>query len=407
MKKLNPTIVYSECFWMYWGVYCVFSSFGSVFLLDKGYTNTEIGTLLAIGNIVSVIVQPISANIADRSKKLNAISIMFIMTIIIAFFEAFCLAIDNKSMVLFVAYVMVVALHGAMQSLLNSVESMFLHNGVRADYGIARGMGSLGFSLTSLGLGLVIAAAGVASLPIVTEVYLALSLLGLFVLLKMYNGSRTAKDNAIGFDEVSVAEEKHEITMREFVSRHKVFLFITIGIFLMFYHHQVINYYMLQVFQNVGGDSDDMGTYYAIMTLLEMPALLGFTTLRKKFSSRFLLKVGTIGLVLRGVMMFLAHSPLAVQLSLIVNPIGFPLFLAAIVQYISEIMDEGEAVRGQSLYVMMVTASAVVASFTGGVVLDKLGASKMLLICLVLCIVGAAIVLPLIDKATVECKKED
>ena len=31
------------------------------FLLDKGYTNTEIGTLLAIGNIVSVIVQPISA----------------------------------------------------------------------------------------------------------------------------------------------------------------------------------------------------------------------------------------------------------------------------------------------------------------------------------------------------------
>ena len=105
--------------------------------------------------------------------------------------------------------------------------------------------------------------------------------------------------------------------------------------------------------------------------------------------------------------MFLAHSPLAVQLSLIVNPIGFPLFLAAIVQYISEIMDEGEAVRGQSLYVMMVTASAVVASFTGGVVLDKLGASKMLLICMVLCIVGAAIVLPLIDKATVECKKED
>ena len=56
---------------------------------------------------------------------------------------------------------------------------------------------------------------------------------------------------------------------------------------------------------------------------------------------------------------------------------------------------------------MMVTASAVVASLTGGVVLDKLGASKMLLICMVLCIVGAAIVLPLIDKATVECKKED
>ena len=52
---------------MYWGVYCVISSFASVFLLEAGYTNTEIGLLLAAGNIASVVIQPFSANLAEHA----------------------------------------------------------------------------------------------------------------------------------------------------------------------------------------------------------------------------------------------------------------------------------------------------------------------------------------------------
>ena len=154
--------------------------------------------------------------------------------------------------------------------------------------------------------------------------------------------------------------------MKEFARRHKLFLIITFGIFLMFYHHQIINYFMLQVFQNVGGDSADMGLYFSLMSLLEIPALVGFSKLNKRFSTAFLLKLGTIGLVLRGILMYVASSPLGVQLSLVVNPIGFPMFLGAIVRYINEIMDEGEAVRGQTMYVVVITTSAVISTFTGG-----------------------------------------
>ena len=160
---------------------------------------------------------------------------------------------------------------------------------------------------------------------------------------------------------------------------------------------------MLQVFQNVGGGSTDLGIYGSLMTITEMPALLFFTPLNKKFKTNSLLKVGIVGLVLRGILMYVATSPLGVQLSLIVNPFGFSLFLAAIVQYISEIMDEREAVRGQSLYVVVITASAVVASFTGGIILDVWGASKMLFLCMIFCIVGAAISFRLVDDAAREC----
>ncbi len=412
MKKLNPTVIYSELFLSYWCVYCVISGFSSVFLLDIGYSNTEIGTMLAIGNIASVIIQPITANIADRSQKLNTLDISMIMTFVIAIFEVLVLIVGKRSIVLFIAYLATIAVHAAMQPLLNSVEGMFLHIGKKADYGLSRSFGSLGYSITSMLLGLLIASAGSGFLPFVALGFMAFLVLGLVVMQRKYKElsalaaeagelSGIAGQSASGATELS--EPGKDITMKEFMLRHKLFLVIMLGIFLMFYHHQVINYYILQIFQNVGGDSTDMGLYGSLMTITEVPALMFFTPLNKRFKTNTLLKVGIVGLVLRGVFMYMATSPLGIQLSLIVNPFGFSLFLAAIVKYITEIMDAREVVRGQSLYVVVITASAVVASFTGGIILDIWSAGRMLLLCMVLCVVGAAISLPLVDKAAREC----
>ena len=247
-------------------------------------------------------------------------------------------------------------------------------------------------------------------MPLVALGFLALLVIGLVVMQRKYKelaamaaeAGELSGQSAMA-EAAELSEPRKEITMKEFMLRHKLFLVIMFGVFLMFYHHQVINYYMLQVFQNVGGDSTDMGLYGSLMTITEVPALMFFTPLNKKFKTNTLLKVGIVGLMLRGIFMYTATSPLGIQLSLIVNPFGFSLFLAAIVKYISEIMDEREAVRGQSLYVVVITASAVVASFTGGIILDVWGASKMLLLCMILCIVGAAISFRLVDDAAQEC----
>lgn len=67
------------------------------------------------------------------------------------------------------------------------------------------------------------------------------------------------------------------------------------------------------------------------MTIVEIIPLLGFRWLTKKFPSSFLLKLATIGFVLRAVLMLAAHSPLSLMMTLVVHPIGFPLFLPAII----------------------------------------------------------------------------
>ena len=399
MRNLKGNTGYGEVFATYWMAYCVIASFSSVYLLGNGYTNTEIGILIAIGNLVSVLIQPIAANLADRSAKANVFEIAALMTILILLSQGMLLLVHGRSLILFGAYLIMFAVHAAMQPLLNSINQTMILRGITVDYGCCRAMGSLGYAVISTALGMMVLRFSVSSLPIAGEFVTVLLLAGLIFLNRVYRNAAPAKAGKAAADATQELRQGEPISMGDFVKRHRIFLFMTGGIFLIYYDHQIINFFMLQLFQNVGGGSTQLGTYYSIMTILEIIPLVGFTWLTRRFSTSFLLKLATIGFVLRAVLMLAAHTPMLLMMTLIVHPIGFPLFLPTIVRYINEIMDPGEAVRGQSLYVMVITISGVVASATGGVVLDGLGANTLLWICAITCVLGAAIILPLVEKA--------
>ena len=59
----------------YWMYFASIISFASVFLLDRAYSNSQIGFILAFSSILAVLFQPILADIADRSKKLSLVSV--------------------------------------------------------------------------------------------------------------------------------------------------------------------------------------------------------------------------------------------------------------------------------------------------------------------------------------------
>ena len=75
----------------------------------------------------------------------------------------------------------------------------------------------------------------------------------------------------------------------------------------------------------------------------------------------------------------LAQSVLMVFAAQFFQLLSFGLFLPAMVVFIDELMERGEAVKGQALYTIVITVSTVFASLTGGFLLD-LGGSKALLL---------------------------
>ena len=68
---------------------------------------------------------------------------------------------------------------------------------------------------------------------------------------------------------------------------------------------------------------------------------------------------------------------------------SFGVFLPAMVCFIDEIMDKGEAVKGQALYTIVTTVATIFASLVGGVILDMSGASSLLWVSTIITGVGA------------------
>ncbi|MBP5775820.1 MAG: MFS transporter, partial [Clostridiales bacterium] len=55
----------------YFAVYSGIHAYASVFLLEKGFSNTLIGITLALANILSVIFQPFVAGLIDKQGRLT------------------------------------------------------------------------------------------------------------------------------------------------------------------------------------------------------------------------------------------------------------------------------------------------------------------------------------------------
>ena len=73
-------------------------------------------------------------------------------------------------------------------------------------------------------------------------------------------------------------------------------------------------------------------------------------------------------------------------------------------QFINEIMDRGEAVRGQAVYTTAITIGGVFANILGGILLDASGPKLMLLISVILTAIGAAGIFLLIGKIDKKCE---
>lgn len=446
---------YANIFAAYWMFYGVANAFASAYLLPKGYTNAEIGIILAVGSVLAIFLQPIMADIADRSKKLSLLGVTQLSAGLLIVLEATLFAMAHKSLALWVVFVMIIAWLTALQPLFNSLAFHLEESGVHIHFGVCRGMGSLGFALLTAVLGTFIEMWGANILPAVGE----LTLVGLLVTImivkrefercvkaKAQTRSASAGAGAAGDAEVSAAsdevrtaveagalrapadvstneevspmpadergadaevplplpldsvDKQEEINLWRFIHDNKLFLILNIGVIGLYFSNAVLNNFMLQIVNAVGGTSEDMGRVLAVMAFMEMPALFFFDKVKVRFSCQTLLKVAAVGFTLRVGLIFLAKSMTVIYLAHIFQTLGFALFLPAMVVFIGDVMRRGEAVKGQAFFTAMTTVAAMISSVLGGIMLDVRDANFMLLVSTLVTAAGALVIIIVVGK---------
>ncbi len=395
--KLNTE--YAGIFGTYWIFYCVISSFCSAYLLDIGYSNSEIGIILAVASVVSVFMQPALANIADRSKKLDAIGVAEISALCMMLLELGMFIINRKTLALWVIYVLVMAWELALQPLFNSLARRLSETGHKINFGVCRSGGSLAYAIFTAILGTFVEKYGTGILPGTGVAFLALLLGVLLITGRTFRRAMAEKGGSkITTSETTPEEAVEEIDLKTFIKRNKLFILLNVFIMILFFQNTITNNFMFQVVEGVGGNSEDMGRIFGVMAFVEIPGLFFFDAIHKRFSCSTLLKFASVNFTLKLLTMYLANSVLMIYAAHFFHIFAFSIFLAGIVQFINEIMDRGEAVRGQAVYTTAITIGGVFANIIGGIILDASGPKLMLLVSTVLALIGTIGVFLIIGK---------
>ena len=296
-KVLN--IEYSAIFGTYWMIYAVVSSFASVFMLARGYSNSQIGITLAAANVLAFIMQPLVADFTDRSKRLGIIGVTEIMAVLMMIFTVGMFAFKGGTVALCVVFVLLIAFHTVLQPLFNSLAFKLEECGIATNYGVARAGGSLAYSIFIAILGTLVEKLGITILPVCSEIICALMILALFLTNRTY--LKNMKEDLPPLPGTSKAsqEEEEDINLIMFIKRNKMFFLVNIGVVGLFFSNAILNNYMAQIVTAIGGTTEDMGRILGMMAFLEIPTMVFFKRIKRHFSCQLLLKIASIGFTLK------------------------------------------------------------------------------------------------------------
>ena len=402
-KKLNSG--YGAIFGSYWVIYAVVSSFASVFMLAKGYTNSQIGVTLAAANVLAVIIQPLLADFVDRSKRFDVLGTTGFLTVCMMIFTVGMFTFKGGSLGLCVVFVLLIAFHTVLQPLFNSLAFRLEEAGVAINFGIARSVGSLAYSIFVAIFGTIVDHLGINVMPVASELA-CLMLIASLAFTAYYfkkgkaqseRGREAVYGNSLEED-AKASEEVGDINLIQFIKRNKMFFVMNLGVLGLFFSNAVLNNYMAQITTGVGGTTEDMGRILGVMAFLEIPTMVFFKQLKNRFSCQLLLKAAAIGFTIKIAICWLANSVVMLFIGQLFQPFSFALFLPGMVYFSDEMMSRGEAVKGQALFTTMITITTIFATLFGGMILDASGPKMLTFISTLATAAGAAAVILAVDR---------
>ncbi len=383
---------YASLQFFYWMTNLSIYSFSSAFLLPKGFSSSQVGIVMTLGSIGSLILEPVLADIADRSRRLTPAGITSLLAGLLILCLGGLLAVQGNGTALFVFYVLCYILQTIMQPLINEMNFVLERAGHTMNYGVARAMGSLGYSLFSAILGVLTERYGISMIPLMTIVVLAVML---FLLAMLNRSSAAPSDNT---QEAFAEEVQKPGSLAQFARSHGRLLLLTAGGTCLLFCSNACGSYLLQIVNHVGGTTENMGFALSVAAASEIPAMVLFERVRKRVSTGTLLKIAGIGYIVKHVILLMAKSYAAVLFAMVFQLVSFAVYIPAIVAYMHEHTSAEDAVKGQSLMPLASSAAGLLSSFSGGFMIDRLGVSAFLTVCVVMAVLGTLIVFAAVGK---------
>lgn len=375
---------------VHWMGFGVAFSFAAVYLQYRGYSNSALGLILGIANIAGFFLAPMLAQLVDRRGKGCLIRILWLMmaaqaAVLISF--RFLPAPGGLLSVFYCVYLTYyICVNPLLTQLCTELERRICH----VNYGAGRGVGSLAFALFAIPLGSLSSRFSPAILP-----YMGLGVAALQSAMLLILSLRLARTEDIAPRE-SAREES--LSMPAFIRQNKRFFIMLLGVALLFFSHNLSNNFLINIVRNVGGDEEAVGGVNSFMAVLEIPAMLLYDRITRRFSCPSTVRVAALAFAAKGLCIALAPNLPTLYAAHVFQAFSFALMTPALVRYVDLFISSKDSAKGQSVAAAMSALGAIFSSALGGVMFDKMSVLATLLVGAAAAIAGAVICIAFCER---------
>lgn len=364
----------------FWAVFAAICAYQATLLLSRGFSNTQVGVIVALRCLAGVVAQPLLGSYADKHPHVPLKGIVSVC-LGVAFFAGLALMIPMGMVGTSLLFIVLGALEISAYPLMDAMAVQFIQTGADLSYSFGRGVGSLAYALVCVFLGFQAGRFGVES-TLWTHSVLTVALIA----------------TVLTFPRFDPAWQRNRETSRQpknawlLLRDNPRFTVMLLGILLGITAVLPMSNFLINIIRSRGGDETHLGIALFLMAASELPAALLFDRLYRRGRAGKLLVVSMVFMTLKALLMIFASAYWVIWLVQPVQMLGYGLFTPASVLYVSDTIDPVDQVKGQTL--MMVASNGlggVMGSVLAGRALDAGGVNVMLWMCVGLGVAATAV----------------
>lgn len=387
--KHNLTLRYAMIVMTYWIGFAIIGAFASLYLLDLGLSNTMIGLVLAVSGGGAAVLQPIVSTWAERPNSPPLKKIACIITLVVAGIALLIHFTAPLGKLLGgVLYGSAIMLMQVVQPMINSLGMESINRGENLNFGVARAGGSVGYALVSYTMGFLAAKYTPKIIPLTAAAFLCV-----FALVVICYPQEKAP--VLGS---STRYDQSSLSVVGFFKKYRRFGAVLIGCMLVITSHSIVNTFNLQIIMHKGGGSEEMGVATAIAACIEIPGMVLFSVLARKFRFDTLLITSAVFFTLKCLGSLLAPSIAVYYIVQLCQMLGWGLFAVVFVRYTNGVMQPQDTIKGQGYGTMAQSIATVLGTVVGGRLMDVSGVDAMLLFGVCAATLGTIIMLLSVEK---------
>ncbi|HLQ84398.1 MAG TPA: MFS transporter [Pseudogracilibacillus sp.] len=350
-------------------------SFLPLYLKFKGLSGTEIGWVLAVGPLASIISQPFWGYLSDKYKTVKWVLIMTIIGMLI-----FSILFFQMNQLIFILifgafFYFFSSPVGALGDSLAQRQADLLN----ISFGSIRTWGSIGFALSSLIIGQLLNIYGV---EFMRWPYLVFGTILLVIAFKIDDVKSNESDQTININDL-----KKLFTNRKFIYFLIIMMFITIT-------HRANDSFIGLFITSLGGSESLVGVGWFIALVSEALIFAFAYKWFKKDKALFFIILASLLYTLRWVLFAFSTDPIHVLLGQLLHGLTFGIFYLSSLDYITRIIPNTLKSSGHLIfYSVFFGVSGIIGSVGGGFLIDHFSGNHLYLVLGSLSLIGTGLLI--------------